>query len=259
MKMPIIFYHRLFHDINDHEKYSIDQTEFERHLHYLSENGFQTISLEEMFAPSQQTSNSTKKIVITFDDGSDSDYLVAFPLLKKYGFVATFFITVNWIGTKGYVTWPNLIEMASCGMSIQSHGMTHAFLSDLNDDMMLSELIGSKNMLAKKLNMSVDFISLPGGACSSRVLKMAEHANYKGVCTSKPGLEVYPVEKRGCAVLNRFLITRQTRFEDFSSIIHGAKLKVMLSGFKYHITSNLRKIIGNRTYYMIWSKLLKNT
>lgn len=258
MKIPIIFYHRLFHDINNHEKYSIDKIEFERHLHYLSENGFQTISLEDMFAPSQPN-DSTKKIIISFDDGSDSDYSVAFPLLKKYGFVATFFITVSWIGTKGYVTWPNLKEMASCGMSIQSHGMTHAFLSDLNDDTMYSELNESKNMLAEKLNVSVDFISLPGGACSSRVIKMAEHANYKGVCTSKPGLEAYPAEDTGCTVLNRFLITRQTRFEDFGAIVLGAKQKVIFSNLKYHVTSNLRKMIGNRTYYMIWSKFFKNT
>ncbi len=39
-----------------------------------------------------------KSVIVTFDDGHESDYTLALPLLRKFNFKATFFITTDWIG-----------------------------------------------------------------------------------------------------------------------------------------------------------------
>ena len=86
------------------------------------------------------------------------------------------------------MTWSNLKEMAENGMSIQSHSMTHSFLSDLSPDNLYKELNESRNIIGENLNIIADYISLPGGFCSRKVLNTAKDAGYKAVYTSSPGL-----------------------------------------------------------------------
>lgn len=127
IKIPMLLYHALFEGSANVEKYAITMSEFERHIRYLSENGFRSISLAD-FLSKHQPDDNKKNIIITFDDGNYSDYSRAFPIVRKYGFVATFFVTVNRIGTDDYLDWHHLKEMIDHGMSIQSHSLNHSFL-----------------------------------------------------------------------------------------------------------------------------------
>ncbi len=102
MKIPILLYHELFNAKFNRERYAINKEEFERQIKYLSENGFQSLSVGNFCNFQNSIDIDRKGIIITFDDGNFSDYSIAFPILKKYGFVATFFITVDWIGTKNF-------------------------------------------------------------------------------------------------------------------------------------------------------------
>ena len=160
---------------------------FDQHINYLSEKGFESISFNA-FLNGFQPDPRKKYIIITFDDGNYSDYSIAFHILRKHGFVATFFVTVGRIGTRHYLDWDHLKEMVDGGMSIQSHSLNHLFLSDLSNDNLQKELTESKKILEDKFSLPVDFISLPGGFYSRRVLKAAQGAGYKGVATSGPGL-----------------------------------------------------------------------
>ena len=257
IKIPIIFYHRLFNENEDDEKYSIQGKVFQKHLQYLSDNHFKTLLVDDIYDLRFKDQEHGKIIAITFDDGSSSDYSIAFPLLKGYGFFASFFVTTGWVDTDRYMTWHNLSEMALSGMSIQSHSVSHALLSDLNADDIFRELHGSKKILEMKLNRPVKFLSLPGGSYTRQVLRVAESAGYKGICTSKPGMSKIDNTNSSCMELNRFLITRQTSFDNFKAIVNGDQTKIMKSKLKYIVSSNVRRMIGTKNYYAIWSKLLK--
>ena len=63
-------------------------------------------------------------IVLTFDDGNKSDYTYVGPLLKRYGFGATFFITegLNFLNNKAhYVTWEEIRQLHDEGFEIGNH------------------------------------------------------------------------------------------------------------------------------------------
>src|SRR5262245_24233831 len=69
-----------------------------------------------------------KLVVLTFDDASKSHYTVARPLLKKYKFGATFFVTEGWdfaTNKKDYMTWEEIKELHDDGFEIGNHTRDH--------------------------------------------------------------------------------------------------------------------------------------
>lgn len=257
MKIPILLYHELFDTELNRERYAISREEFERQIRYLSENGFQSLSIDNFCNPQNSVNKNRRSIIITFDDGNFSDYSIAFPMLKKYGLVATFFVTVNWIGTKNFVNWSHLREMVAEGMSIQSHGLTHSFLCDLDIDNLRKELFESKNVLEENLKMPVEFISIPGGFFSKRVLSMAREGGYKGACTSIPGMNSPNSSKKKFTVLYRFVMTQKISFQDFKEIVHGNQKQIVLYKSQHYLKSSIKRILGSRRYYTLWSKFFR--
>src|SRR5215218_5514003 len=67
-------------------------------------------------------------VVLTFDDASKSHYTVARPLLKKYGFGATFFVTEGWdfaTNKTDYMTWDEIAQLHKDGFEIGNHTRDH--------------------------------------------------------------------------------------------------------------------------------------
>lgn len=253
MVFPIVIYHEIFDDnqINK-EKHAIHVAEFERHISYLADNGFESLNLAAIFRSDYgHEENSHKCLVISFDDGHYSDYSHAFRILKRYNFVGNFFITTDWVCKAGYLSWDNLTEMKDGSMSIQSHSISHSFLPDLSIPDLRKELRNSKRILEERLNIPVDFISIPSGFVSKRAIQKGKTEGYKGICTSAPGLN--ETENQAFLVLNRVTITRKTSFDTFKRIVNGDVKLIRELRTAYNIKSAFRNLIGNKLYYKLWS------
>jgi peptidoglycan/xylan/chitin deacetylase (PgdA/CDA1 family) len=80
-----------------------------------------------------------KLVVLTFDDSAKSHYTVARPILTKYKFGATFFITEGFdfpTNKKDYMTWEEIAQLHKDGFEIGNHtldhqGVTEKTLADL--------------------------------------------------------------------------------------------------------------------------------
>jgi peptidoglycan/xylan/chitin deacetylase (PgdA/CDA1 family) len=69
-----------------------------------------------------------KLVVLTFDDSSKSHYTVARPILKKYRFGATFFITEGFdfpTNHKDYMTWHEIAQLHRDGFEVGNHTRDH--------------------------------------------------------------------------------------------------------------------------------------
>jgi len=67
-------------------------------------------------------------VVLTFDDASQSHYTVARPLLKKYGFGATFFVTEGFdfpTNKRDYMTWEQIAQLHKDGFEVGNHTLDH--------------------------------------------------------------------------------------------------------------------------------------
>jgi peptidoglycan-N-acetylglucosamine deacetylase len=88
-----------------------------------------------VFAGPQLQPIPNKVVVLTFDDAKASHYTVVRPVLKKYGFGATFFITEGFTfrtNKNEYLTWEQIAELHRDGFEIGNHTRDHMALSKAN-------------------------------------------------------------------------------------------------------------------------------
>jgi peptidoglycan/xylan/chitin deacetylase (PgdA/CDA1 family) len=104
-----------------------------------------------------------KPVVITFDDGHESVYLNAFPIMQEYGFTGVFYIVANRIhGAPEFVNVPTLKEMIEAGWEIGSHGYTHSDLTK-NHSIAAKEIGDSKYDLEAALSTPILTFAYPFG------------------------------------------------------------------------------------------------
>jgi peptidoglycan/xylan/chitin deacetylase (PgdA/CDA1 family) len=81
--------------------------------------------------------------VLTFDDSVASHYSVVRPLLKQYGFSATFFISEGFsfrTNKKDYMTWEQIAELHRDGFEIGNHTRDHMGVNARDLDQLTGQL-----------------------------------------------------------------------------------------------------------------------
>ena len=131
--------------------------------------------------------NLLAAITLTFDDGYDSHYESALPLLEAYGFHATFYITSSLLGEPGYLTPAQLIDLFERGHEIASHGVTHRDLRGLSLHQVAEELLGSQRTLEAFLHTPVTSFAPPFGIANPLVFHFLK-SHYASNRTIRPGL-----------------------------------------------------------------------
>jgi peptidoglycan/xylan/chitin deacetylase (PgdA/CDA1 family) len=169
---------------------SVSPENFESHLAYLRQAGYETISLAELAASiTEGVPLPEKPIIITFDDGYRDQYDNAFPLLKEYGYTATFFIFTQPIDTYNvdYLTWEMVIEMHQAGMEFGGHSYRHPDLRNRDVDFLVYEIVGSKEAIEERIGEPVHFFAYPSGHYDDLTIKVLESANFWGAVTTQWG------------------------------------------------------------------------
>ncbi|MTI71996.1 MAG: polysaccharide deacetylase family protein [Firmicutes bacterium] len=110
-EVPVLMYHHLVKKNDNKFKKDpcvINNKDFEKQMKYLYENDFNTITLKEleMFIKGEMDL-PFKSILITFDDGYESSFLYAYPILRKFSFKAVNFIITNKISNEKGIKYLN--------------------------------------------------------------------------------------------------------------------------------------------------------
>lgn len=116
----------------------------------------------------------------SWDDGSVLDLQTA-KILEECGFVknSTFYIVIDWVGTKGYLTWDQIKDLSNRGFEIGSHTMTHPMdLKELHDEFLFVELQTSKDAIEAVLDKGCQKLCYPRGRGDERVRKAVNNAGY---------------------------------------------------------------------------------
>ena len=186
-KVLILNYHKID---NTFISLAIRPDDFDTQMKYLSENGYHTISPDELYDSLAGTGElPDNPVMITFDDGYEDNYANAYPILKKYGFKATIFVVTSFLdkNKKGYMSWDQAREMDANGISIQSHTVDHKSMTDLTDDQLRMELVDSKKKAEKELGHLVNYMAYPTGTYNLHIAQMVKEAGYKAAFTIKYG------------------------------------------------------------------------
>ena len=172
-------------------------------MKYLQDNRYHVVSfasLEVFFK--EGTELPAQPIIITFDDGWEDQYTLAFPILAKYHYGATFFVVTNYIGDRGFLSFDQLREMSNAGMEIGSHSRSHPHLGRIQDaDVLRDEILGSKKTLEAKLSVPINEFAYPYGSYNAAAVAMVESAGYKAARASNFGIRHYQNETFGLSAI----------------------------------------------------------
>ena len=252
--IPILLYHNVSGDPGDtggDPVYTCSRVQFEQQMAYLSDQGFRALRLCELLKmdPAARAS-SRKHVVITFDDGLQSQGAVALPILRKFGFTAEFFFTVDWIGRADYLGWDEIREMAREGMGIGSHSVHHRFFDDLPHEEASLELTESKRVLEREVGQAVEFFAAPGGRLHSTTAQHARQAGYAGICTSAPGWVAGGLDP---FAMPRISIKSSTTQEIFRRIILCDPVFFRQLSWQAGVLQAAKRIMGNAWYERVRS------
>lgn len=207
-EIPIIMYHHITEHKDKAGKYTVTETELEEDLKYIKKIGYQTVTVEDLINFVEGKQQLPEKIImITFDDGFESVYAIAFNLLKKYEMRAV----VSVIGKQADIyseindhninysnlTWNEIKEMNESNIiEIQSHTYnlhkngpgerkgiikiqgesTTEYRKILSDD-----LNKMKRILKEKAQVNSNAIAIPFGAYTNDTISILKELGFK--CT----------------------------------------------------------------------------
>jgi peptidoglycan/xylan/chitin deacetylase (PgdA/CDA1 family) len=193
-RVPILMYHYVSEPPAGADPYRVDLSvspeRFENHLKYLQEAGYHTITLDDLlYFLTIGRPLPEKPVILTFDDGYEDNYLNAFPLLKKYKMVGHFFIMTDVVNSRrpGYMTWPQIEEMAAAGMRFGSHSRDHPDLRGKTVDYLVWQALGGMEAIQEHLGYHPRWISYPSGGYDEQVIAVYKSAHYWGGLATQQG------------------------------------------------------------------------
>lgn len=150
-------------------------------------------------------SKSRDSYVLTFDDGFESVYTNALPILRKYNMKAILFITTDFIDSKisfdrffmykyfpRPLTWDQIKTMYSDGFEVGSHSLTHGIMAGLDEKLCYEEASVSKDRIEKEVCCNVRCFSYPignKGSFNDATEKVLKKIGYERAYTNIMGMD----------------------------------------------------------------------
>jgi peptidoglycan/xylan/chitin deacetylase (PgdA/CDA1 family) len=192
-------------------------------------------------------------VVITFDDGEQSQLHNALAPLAKHGVSARYFVTPGLIGTAAkFLGWDELKTLKDAGHSVQSHGWSHKFLTFCSEDELAHELSASKQLLEEKLGAAVEEISVPGGRWNRHVIESCATAGYKRVYVSEPWIATTMF---GIEVIGRFMVRRTTTSAELQRIVQRDRNALWKMKMRSQVRQGIVGLVGDDLYHRLWCRL----
>jgi peptidoglycan/xylan/chitin deacetylase (PgdA/CDA1 family) len=234
--VPILMYHEIAGPAETDSHLAVPPGNFASQLAYLHDAGFQTITAgtlaESMNGGAAQLPE--RAVVLTFDDGFEDFYRQALPLLVRYGFTASLYVTTGWVQDAGplaagerpgrMLCWSQVAEAAGAGIEIGAHSRLHPQLDQLPRQQLREELRVSKAQLEDRLGQAVPGLAYPFGYSSAAVRDEARAAGHGYACAvgnTLPGPGSDPL------ALPRLTVRRSTTLPTYQSITQSRNIPMI--------------------------------
>jgi len=194
--LPILNYHAVDEDPSPT---SLSPAQFALQMDILAARGTETVTFGEtvdLLSRSERLPANT--VCLTFDDGLESVYTAAYPLLRDRGFRATVFLTTG--ATENRVDWERdpsiaaqrlldrdqVVALKEGGFEIGAHTRTHPHMTELDDESLEQEVFANRDDVADITGTPPEPFAYPYGDYDARVVSVLKRAGYKGACTITP-------------------------------------------------------------------------
>jgi len=199
----------MYHKVNavDGNTVTVPPSAFDEQMAQLAELDYTVVSLDDVIRHYiDREPLPPRAVLITFDDGYVDNLENAAPILQRYGYPAVLFAPIGYLGARrplphdehlaarGIVNrtldWSELADLERHGIRVESHGIGHRPLADLEVDEAAREITLSKLRLEEALGRPVRaFAYVKGSEAHYRPvhLSLLRQAGYDVAFTSISG------------------------------------------------------------------------
>ena len=170
-------YHRF--EENKYPSTNIRMADFKEHLEMIKKNNIKFVNPSN-FEDELNNNKNQRKVLITIDDGYQSFYDNAWPILKESKIPFILFISTREVGKNGYMSWENIKEIEKYDfVEIGNHSHTHDYLIDFDDAAIENDLKKSISIFEENLGKNSIFFSYPFGEYSLSLKKIVVNLGFK--------------------------------------------------------------------------------
>lgn len=183
-EVPILCYHNIKNfsakASPDVKAYSTTPKRFTEQMKALYDNGYQTISPDELYRYLIHNALlPPKPILITFDDTRAEQFTLAIAEMNKYHFKGVFFIMTVSIGKPGYMTKNQIKILSQTGHTIGLHTWDHTAVTHYTENDWNTQLIRPRKQLENLIGQPVDYFSYPFGLWNQNAISKLRSEHFK--------------------------------------------------------------------------------
>lgn len=166
-------------------------------------------------------------VSVTFDDGWESVYSKALPILQEKGFPTTQYLIGGVFDNPAYMSIEQVRSMQKAGHEIGSHTMTHADLTLLTDAKLNWELAEARKVLKKHFDITPKDFASPLGAVSEHTIKAIaktyrSQRDTEGDPQTVNELDVNVKDKWDIYNIKAYSVRQSTTLEDIQKLVDYA-------------------------------------
>ena len=170
-------YHRF--EENKYPSTNIRINNFKEHIELIKKDGIKFVNPSN-FENELNNNKKERKVLITIDDGYQSFYDNAWPILKKDRIPFILFVSTREVGKRGYMSWENIREIEKHDfVEIGNHSHTHDYLIDFEDQEIENDLKKSISIFKNEIGKNSAFFSYPFGEYSSSLKNIVIELGFK--------------------------------------------------------------------------------
>jgi peptidoglycan/xylan/chitin deacetylase (PgdA/CDA1 family) len=165
--------------------------EFAAQMQALKAAGWHAVTLDQVQAYWTRgvPLGAGKPVVLTFDNGYQSQYTNALPVLKRLGWVGNEMIQLDFINltSQGGLSDAQVRGMIAAGWELDTQGMTHFDLITASPSRLHYEVFASREQLRQRYGVPVNWFAYPSGHYNASVITALKDAGFAGSFTVIPG------------------------------------------------------------------------
>lgn len=187
-------YHRIGRTGRD--PFCVSLEDFDAQMRVLAETGL-AVSHESLLGwLSGKCAAKEGAILVTLDDGFESTYRAALPVLERWGIPAVAYVTAGLVGfepssgPEPYMSWEQVEQLPGRGVAVGAHGFTHRSFKRMSLAECEDEAVRSRETLEQRTGTAVTSVAYPFGTRADFDVQTAEIlrcAGYETAFTSQHG------------------------------------------------------------------------